>query len=188
MQTAIVLSFTALVTASLPASPVVWLRPAELPRPRSRVNIWPNAVAGSSIAGATLDKTRCSLGGALCSSAPVVGVLSSGHRVVNFTGPGPNGLGNNLIVAGNYSALNASYSVFFASATAPGVAGQRILGKYREGEPRLSQSMRLLLSMLCAGSRDANWLIGSWWSAVDNVTYLDRACESCYSIESCACQ
>lgn len=129
MQAAVVLAFAvSAAAAALPASPVVWLRPAELPRPRSRVNVWPNAVTGSSIVGAVLDKTRCSLGSELCSSAPVVGVISSGVRVVNFTGPGPNGLGNNLIVAGNYSALNMSYSVFFASATAPGVTGQRILG------------------------------------------------------------
>lgn len=134
MKAAIALTFAALVAAAaLPASPVVWLRPAELPRPGSRVNVWPNAVAGSRVVGATLDKTRCCLGGELCSSAPVVGVIPSGVRVVNFTGPGPNGLGNNLIIAGNYSTLNTSYSVFFASSTAPGVAGQRILGKAGAG-------------------------------------------------------
>lgn len=114
-------------SAALPPSPLVWLRPAELPPPGSSVKFWPNAVIGSDIAGATLDMTNCSLGSELCASAPVVGELSSGARIVNFTGPGMFGLGQNLIVGGDYS--NTSYSVFFASATVPGIAGQRILGQ-----------------------------------------------------------
>lgn len=179
MQAAVlVLSFATTIASTLPASPLVWLRPAELPFPGSLVKLWPNAVTDSDVVGATLDSTYCCLGSELCSSAPFVGVLSSGDRVVNFTGPGLFGLGNNLIVAGDYSAPNTSYSVFFASSTVPGIAGQRILGECgitwgRDEHPPWPCAPRF------AASRDVNWLIGSWWSPIDNATFVDRACELC---------
>jgi hypothetical protein len=165
----LMLSFAAASTAcaaasALPATPLVWLRPAELPPPGSSVHIWPNAATGSHIVGATLDKTNCSLGGEICSSAPVVGELSSGDRVVNFTSPGLFGLGNNLIIAGDYSAPNASYSVFFASATVPGITGQRILGECSAQTSYLAVRAHLtvvLFRSLCSKPRRklAHWFM-----------------------------
>ena len=126
-----VLSATA--SPTLPSSPFLWLRPAELPTTGSPVSVWPNAVQGSEVIGASIDNSsNCYANYNSCASAPVAAALSGqrGHAFVNFTSPGREGLGSNLVVEGDYSKANQSYSIFFASSSAPGSKGQRILGMF----------------------------------------------------------
>ena len=125
-----VISF--LVAATLacgqpPASPFAWLNPAALPAVGSPVTYW----GGHDEPAAVLDDSNCYPSSTQsCSSAPVVGLAPNGVRVVNFSSPGRFGVGNNLIIPGDYSSPNISYSLFFASSTAAGSTGQRILGAY----------------------------------------------------------
>lgn len=133
----------------LPGNPVLHLQPASLPVAGSAVSTWQNtASANPTIPDAVLDNTNCYQSGGVCSSPPSVVAVTNELNAVAFQSPGWIGLGNNLVVSADFSSPDTHFSLFFVGQ----VQSQRILG-----------------------SRNSNWVLGSWYDGNAKTTFVDRA-------------